>query len=262
MNPSEAAVEGGLRVQPALDGTIWRVALATPKANILDMEKIEALTTLFERARTTATLKALLLEAEGDHFSFGASVPEHLPGRFEWMIPAFSNLFRRMMEAPVVTLAAVRGQCLGGGLELVSMCHRVFAAPSARMGQPEIVLGVLAPVASVILPERIGRRHAEDLCLTGRVVESEEAHGMGLIDELADDPSTAAMDWATRHLVPRSTSSLRLAVRSARVGWAAAFGERLAAAEKIYLEELMSTHDAREGLQAFLERREPLWRNA
>ena len=262
MNPGEAAVEGGLRVRLAADGAIWRVALATPKANILDMEKIEALTTLFERARTTTSLKAVLLEAEGEHFSFGASVPEHLPGRFEWMIPAFGNLFRRMMAAPVVTLAAVRGQCLGGGLELVSMCHRVFAAPSARMGQPEIVLGVLAPVASVVLPERIGRRHAEDLCLTGRVVEAHEAHGMGLVDELAEDPAAAAMDWITRHLGPRSSTSLRLAVRTARVGWAEAFDARLAAAERIYLEELMGTHDAKEGLHAFLERRDPVWRNS
>lgn len=262
MNPSEAAVAGGLRVEAKEGAAIWRVALATPKANILDMEKIEGLTKIFERARADRHVKAVLLEAEGDHFSFGASVPEHLPGNYEKMIPAFGNLFRWMMEAPVVTLAAVRGQCLGGGLELVSMCHRVFASPTTKMGQPEIVLGVLAPVASVVLPERIGRRNAEDLCLTGRVISAEEAHGMGLIDELTEDPSATAMQWAERHLLPRSSSSLRLAVRAARSGWAPAFRERLAEAERLYLEDLMGTQDAVEGLQAFLERRDPNWRNA
>jgi len=261
MDPDDTAVAGGIRTERLENGAIWRVSLATPKANILDMEKIDALTNLFTHANSDHDLKAVVLEAEGEHFSFGASVTEHLPGKYEEMIPAFGNLFRWMIEAPVVTLAAVRGQCLGGGLELVSMCHRVFAASSARMGQPEIVLGVLAPVASVVLPERVGRRHAEDLCLTGRVIDAAEAHGMGLVDEIVEDPAAAAMEWVRRHLLSRSASSLRLAVRAARAGWADAFRLRLAEAERIYLEELMGTRDAVEGLQAFLERREPVWRN-
>lgn len=262
MAPDGVAVTGGVRTEVREQGAVLRVVLATPKANILDQEKIDALTGIFAGAAEAADLKAIVLDSEGDHFSFGASVPEHLPGRFERMIPAFGNLFRRMMETPVTTIAVVRGQCLGGGLELASMCTRVFAQPTARMGQPEIVLGVLAPVASVVLPERVGRRHAEELCVTGRVVDAAEAHRLGLADEVADDPAAAAEAWIARNLLPRSASSLRLALRAARTGWTARFLDGLAAAERLYLEELMDTADAREGLQAFLDRREPVWRNA
>lgn len=262
MEPNATTAAGGVRAETLDDGAIRRFTLATPKANILDLGKIEALTHLFEEANGDGNVKAILLDAQGDHFSFGASVEEHLPGQFEGMIPAFGNLFRKMLDTPVMTLAGVRGQCLGGGLELVSMCQRVFAGPTAKMGQPEIVLGVIAPIASVILPERIGRWRAADLCVSGRTVGAEEALSFGLADELADDPAEAALAWARKHLVPRSASSLRLAVRATRIGWTDTFKDRLAEAEQLYLKELMETADANEGLRAFLDRRAPVWRNA
>jgi len=254
--------DGPVRVESTDDGAIWRVRLATPKANILDMEKSERLGRIFERAREEAGLRAIVLEGEGPHFSFGASVEEHLPGRFEEMIPGFHRLFDRMLNASVVTLAAVRGQCLGGGLELVSFCNRVFAAPDAKLGQPEIVLGVFAPVASVMLAERVGRGAAEDLCLSGRSISAAEALRIGLVDAIADDPAEAALGYAREHLLPRSASSLRLAVRAVRAGFARRFREDLAEVERLYLDELMATKDAREGLQAFVEKRRPAWSDA
>ncbi len=243
------------------DGAIWRVSLATPKANILDMEKTALLSSIFGRAREAQDLKAMLIEGEGPHFSFGASVEEHLPGKFEPMIRAFHRLFDQLLDAGVVTLAAVRGQCLGGGLELVSFCNRVFASPEAKLGQPEIVLGVFPPVASVTLAQRVGRSRAEDLCLSGRTIPAEEAARIGLVDEIADDPAEAALGYARKHLLPRSASSLRLAVRAVRAGFAERFRKELALVERLYLQELMSTADAVEGLQAFLEKREPSWSN-
>jgi cyclohexa-1,5-dienecarbonyl-CoA hydratase len=161
-----------------------------------------------------------------------------------------------------MTLAAVRGQCLGGALELASFCHRVFAAPDAKLGQPEIVLGVFAPVASVALPARVGQSHAEDLCLSGRSIGGEEALRIGLVDELADDPGDAALAYARAHLLPRSASSLRLAVRAVRQGFADRFRADLAEVERLYMNELMSTADAQEGLQSFVEKRKPEWRDA
>jgi len=243
-------------------GSVWRVLLATPKANILDMEKTEILTSLFERAGRDAELKAIVLEGEGPHFSFGASVQEHLPDRCAAMLRSFHGLFRRMLESQVVTLAAVRGQCLGGGLELAAFCHRIFADPGARLGQPEIVLGVFAPVASVLLTERMGRGGAEDLLLSGRALPAEEACRLGLVDEVAENPGEAALAYARSHLLPRSASSLRWAVRASRQGFARRFLSELAEVERIYLEDLMGTSDAIEGLQAFLAKRSPEWRNA
>ena len=186
--------EGGTVRCEVLDGgAIWHVVLATPKANIVDMDKADQLAAIFSRAREDKGLKAVLIEGEGPNFSFGASVPEHLPGSFEKMIPGFHQLFRRIIESSVITLAAVRGQCLGGGLELVSFCNRIFASPEAKLGQPEIMLGVFPPVASVVLPERVGRGAAEHLCLSGKSVSAEEALRIGLVDQVDDDPVALAL---------------------------------------------------------------------
>ena len=250
-----------VRVESLDDGAVWRVFLNTPKANILDAEKIAALTSLFGRAHRDASLKVIVIEGEGPHFSFGASVQEHLPENCAAMLSSFHALFRVVLEASVVTLAVVRGQCLGGGLELAAFCNRVFADESARLGQPEIALGVFAPVASVILTERMGRGGAEDLLLTGRVISAQEAFRLGLVDELHENPGDAALTYARAHLLPHSASSLRCAVRAARLGFAARFGEEIAAVETMYNDELMRTTDANEGIRAFLEKRAPAWKN-
>lgn len=249
----------GVTLERLDGGALWRVRLATPRANILDQAKVGELRRLLAAARAERGVKAIVLEGEGEHFSFGASVEEHLPGRFESMIAAFHALVREVVSGDVAWLAAVRGQCLGGALELVSVCHRVFAAPDARFGQPEIALGVFPPVASVVLPGRVGRGTAEALCLGGESVSGEEAARVGLVDELAQDPSEAALAWARRCLLPRSAAALRLAVRAVRAPLARRLEEDLPAAERLYLEELMSTRDAVEGLEAFLAKRPPAW---
>ena len=254
--------DGPVRVEMREDGALWRVVLATPKANIIDRVKIEHLCSVFQAARAATGLKAIILAGEGPHFSFGASVEEHLPGEVERMIQAFGRMFHLMLDCSVVTLAAIRGQCLGGGLELACFCHRLFATPDAKLGQPEIVLGVFAPIASVILAERVGRGRAEDLCLSGRSVAADEALRIGLVDDVVEDPDAAALGYAREYLLPRSASSLRLAVRAVRGRFARNFQEDLARAERLYLDELVATHDAQEGLKSFLEKRRPNWRNA
>jgi cyclohexa-1,5-dienecarbonyl-CoA hydratase len=150
---------------------------------------------------------------------------------------------------------------VGGGLELAAFCHRVFASHDARLGQPEITLGVFAPVASFILRERMGRGGAEDLLLSGRSIDAGEALRLGLVDEIHDDPAAAAMAYARTHLVPKSSSSLRRAVRASRLGFARRFSDEIAQLESMYLHDLMRTGDAVEGLQAFLEKRPPSWKN-
>lgn len=244
------------------DGAVWHVLLDTPKANILDAGKVAALHRLFEEARSSNDLKCVLIEGAGPHFCYGASVQEHLPESCDDMLRRFHALFACMLETSVPTIAVVRGQCLGGGLELAAFCPRVVAAPDSRFGQPEIQLGVIAPVASIVLPERCGRGFAEDLLLTGRSVSAEEALRHGLVDAIADDPRSAALAWAREHLLPRSASSLRLALRAARASFAERFRRTIPDLEHLYLDELMQTGDALEGLAAFLAKRPPEWRNA
>ncbi len=250
-----------VRLETLDEGAIWRVVLNTPRANILDGEKCALLTRVFESVRDDTNVKAVVLDGEGPNFSFGASVQEHLPDQCAAMFASFHGLFRAMLDASVATLAVVRGHCLGGGLELAAFCNRVHAREDARLGQPEITLGVFAPVASVILCERMGRGAGEDLLLSGRIITAREAHAAGLVDQLDDDPGEAALAYAREHLLPRSASSLRLAVHAARLDFGERFTAALARLEDLYLDDLMRTEDAVEGLNAFLEKRAPRWRN-
>jgi cyclohexa-1,5-dienecarbonyl-CoA hydratase len=242
------------------NGALLRIALARPKGNVLDFAMIEAIRKALVEGTGATAVKAVLFDAGGDHFSFGASVEEHRPGSVEKLLPAFHGLFRELAECGRVLIAAVRGQCLGGGLELAAFCHRVIAAPSARLACPEIRLGVFAPVASLVLPVRASQRHADDLLLTGRAIGASEALAIGLVDEIADDPAAAAIDYFRAHFEDLSASSLAFAVRAARSEFHREFAERLTELERIYLDGLMATPDAREGIDAFLEKREPRWR--
>jgi len=259
---TEVLLDGPVRLESCEGGALWKAVLNTPKANILDGEKCRLVAEIFARAADTPELKAIVICGEGPHFSFGASVQEHLPGQVAAMLHDFHQLFYRILDARVVTLAAVRGQCLGGGMELAVFCNRIFASPDARLGQPEIVLGVLAPVASVMLPDRVGRSRAEDLLLSGKSMSAAEGLATGLVDELAEDPVAAAVDYAREHLLPKSASSLRIAMEAVRGGFAERFRKELEMVEKLYLEKLMATADAVEGLNAFLEKRPATWKNA
>lgn len=256
---SPQATSERVRKEVLHDGAQWAVELAAPPANVLDRAMISQLTEVFREAVAEPGLKAVRLSGEGKHFSYGASVQEHQPDQVGEMLEAFNGLFSAISAAAVPVLAVVRGRCLGGGLELAAFCHRVFAAPDAQLGQPEIVLGVLAPAASALLPHRIGQRHADDLCLSGRTVDGAEAHAMGLVDEIALNPTVAADDWFARHLAGHSASSLRFATRAARVDFARRFERDVADLTHLYLDELMQTKDAVEGITAFLEKRKPVW---
>ncbi len=246
------------------DGRLLRLRLSRPKANVLDAAMIAALDAALEAAlgegdAASRSLRGILLDAEGAHFSFGASVEEHLPAAAPAMLQAFHGLVRRVLSCPVPVIVAIRGQCLGGGLELASAAHALFVAPDARLGQPEIVLGVFAPAASCLLPERIGLAAAEDLLLSGRSIDGREAARLGLATAVADDPEAAALAWFDAHLAKHSAASLRHAARAARLDVVERVTRKLAAVEQLYLGELMRSRDPVEGLTAFLEKRPARW---
>lgn len=253
MNPSP------LKVWLDKNGGLLRLRLDRPKANIVDGAMIAALETALKEYLPGPQLRAVLLDAEGPHFSFGASVEEHLPESCAGMLKQLHALVIQILECPVPFMVAIKGQCLGGGLEVAAAGHLLFAAPLAALGQPEIKLAVFAPAASCLLPERMGQAQAEDLLFSGRSISGEEAHRMGLVNALAEDPEQAALAYYDEHFASRSASSLRFAVRAARVGVNERIRVKLAEVERLYLEDLMATHDATEGLTAFLGKRPAVW---
>jgi cyclohexa-1,5-dienecarbonyl-CoA hydratase len=240
-------------------GALLRLRLAQPKANIVDAAMIAALHAALDAHRASPGLRGVLLDAEGPHFSFGASVEEHLAERCAGMLASLHALIVAMVEFPLPILVAVRGQCLGGGLELALAGGPIFAHPESQFGQPEIKLGVFAPAASCLLGWRINQSAAEDLLWSGRSINGSTALALGLVQALADDPAAAALAWFDEHLAPRSAAALACAVAAVRAPRVRELRERLAEVERLYLERLMKTHDANEGLAAFIERRTPAW---
>ncbi len=248
-----------LKVWTEQDGKLLRLRLARPKANIVDAEMIAALDKALADNAEAPAQRAVLLDHEGPHFSFGASIQEHLPDQCAAMLQSLHALVRRMVAYPVPILVAVRGQCLGGGLEVAAAGHLLFAAPDARLGQPEVVVGVFAPAASCLLPERMPRVAAEDMLYSGRSLTGEEAARLGLANAVADDPERAALEWFEAGVAKHSAAVVRHAVRAARMDMAERVTAKLASVEDLYLNQLMRTRDAVEGLTAFVEKRTPQW---
>jgi cyclohexa-1,5-dienecarbonyl-CoA hydratase len=250
-----------LKIWHEADGRLLRLRLSRPKANLIDAALIAALDQALAEQLGNSELGAVVLDAEGPHFSFGASVEEHLPDQCAAMLDGLHRLILRMVESTVPLLVAVRGQCLGGGLELALAGHLMFVAPDASLGQPEIKLGVFAPAASCLLPELVGPMRAFDLLVSGRSITGTEAAAIGIAHEAVADPERAALAYFEEHLKPKSASSLRHAVKAARLDYVARIKAKIRAVERLYLDELMATHDAVAGLEAFIAKRSPQWQH-
>lgn len=238
-------------------GAVLELALVAPPRNVLDRAMVAALGAAL--ADVPPRAKAILLRADGPSFSVGASVPEHARASVAAMLAGFHQTIRALLAANLPIVAAIRGHCLGGGLELALCATRVIVAPDARLGQPEIKLGAFAPVASILLPRRIGGARAEAMLVSGELVGAEAARAIGLADAIADDPDAAARAWLAEAILPHSASSLRVACAAARAAITRDLDELLPRLERRYVDELAPTHDAEEGVRAFVEKRAPRW---
>lgn len=241
------------------DGHLLRLRLNSPKANVISGEMIKAMSGALASHAESEGLQAVILDHAGPHFSFGASIQEHFPQEAPAMLAGLHSLIKQMISYPCPILVCVRGQCLGGGLEVALSGNLIFASADAMLGQPEIKLATFAPAASCLLPERVGQPVAEDILLTGRSVTAEQALQMGLIDNLSDDPETAALAYFEKYLAVHSAVALRHAVRAARETYAARVSQGLDRVERICIDSMMKTKDAVEGLTAFIEKRNPVW---
>ncbi len=242
------------------DGGVHTITLDKPPGNVVDIALCGQLRPVLAEAAGAQDAKVLVLRGAGKHFSFGASVEEHLPEVAPSMLAAFGAVIRDLVAFPYPTVAGVQGSCLGGGLELALACGIIIADEVARLGNPEIQLGVIAPAATALLAGRA----AEDLLLTGRALTAEEAARLGIVNVVAPNGEleSTVEAFVTTHFVPRSARSLRLATKAIRGDRIAEIETRLHAAERLYIEELLPTHDGVEGIRAFLEKRPPLWTNS
>ena len=216
-------------------------------------------------ASADPSLKLVVLKGAGAQFSYGASVPEHTPDLVGDMLPGFHALLRAMNDLPLPPLMAlIQGRCLGGGFEVALGCDLIAATEDAQLGCPEIHLGVFPPAGSVLLPLRVPAGRAACMLLSGSTVDAQEAERLGLVDVPlgeTNEPLAAVEAWAAKNLLRHSGAALRQGRKASRWPWTRAIHEELPRLEQQYLEELMSTEDAVEGIQAFLDKRKPEWKN-
>jgi cyclohexa-1,5-dienecarbonyl-CoA hydratase len=253
-----------IKIEYTHDGTVARVILDDGKGNVVDGIMMNELLELFESFKTNKDIKLITFEGAGKHFSFGASVEEHTKEKCQDMLKYFHKIFHEIADMAIPAAAKISGQCLGGGMELALICNFLFADKTAMMGQPEIMLGVYAPPASVLLPMKIGSAYAEELLLTGNSINADRAKEIGLINEVFDDKTaleTGVDDWINKNILKKSASSLRMAVKASRIKFNRTLFKELPRLERIYNAELMKTVDANEGINSFIDKRKPVWKN-
>jgi cyclohexa-1,5-dienecarbonyl-CoA hydratase len=246
-------------IHSRLDGRTAWITLHRPPLNVLNIEMMRELGATLDRAIPQSDF--LVFQGHGAKgFSAGAEIADHVPERVGEMLTAFHSIFRRLARAECVTVAAVHGHCLGGGMELATFCDFVMATHSAKFAQPEIKLACFPPIAMITLSHLCGFRAAADLILSGRTISAEEANKLGLVSRVVPDGELQqAVDQLLVELCGLSPKVLRLTRRTLWRPHADEFERQLNEIERIYLGKLMQTEDAREGVRAFMEKRAAVW---
>lgn len=247
-------------------GTLLRLVLNRPKGNVLSLEMMQALSKELEAQKDNTHLRAVVVRGAGKHFSFGASVEEHRKEQAPSMLAGFHAMIRQVASYPVPVIALVEGSCLGGAFELVLACHFVFASPTASLGCPEIKLGVFPPVLAAIGAQRLGAPLAERMILTGDAIDAATAEKAGMVSAVfsGENPEEELIEWFRKNLLPLSAFAIRQNARVMRIGsgMLAALGGPLDTIERQYVDEVLASHDGNEGINSFLERRKPVWKDS
>ena len=250
-------------VELTCEGSVATLTLDRPPLNVMNIEMMEQINESLLQLRGRKELKVLLVRGRGRAFSAGVDIGDHTKDKVSRMIQVFHRIFESIRLLDVIAVAAVDGLALGGGFELAIGCNLVVASASAKFGLPEIKVGVFPPLACVVLPRAAPRRKAMEWILTGEEITAQELQAYGLVNRIFPD---ATFDTDLTAFISLLTSKsgpvLHLAKRAQTESYYAAYEEALYKAENLYLRELMSLADAQEGIQAFLEKREPKWRDA
>jgi len=240
---------------------VARLRLDNPPLNIIDLPMMEELSQALAEIEPRADISILILSGSQQAFSAGVDVAAHAPEKVEEMLAKFHGVIRALVSSRKVTIAAVHGHCLGGGAELAMVCDLVYTSELATWGFPEIKLACYPPVAVTALAALAGQKQAADLVLTGRSITGKEAAAIGLANAVVPEVDLEhAVQEAVQHLTALSPAALAIAKKAIYAWDSMHFDKGLARAEKIYLDELMKTDDAQEGVKAFMHKREPKWK--
>jgi cyclohexa-1,5-dienecarbonyl-CoA hydratase len=235
-----------------------RIALNNPPLNVIDVKMMDELRAALEQIEMRPEISVIVLAGSERAFSSGVEIAEHTADRIRGTLAAFHSVIRAIVASKKLTIASVCRHCLGGGAELALMCDVVYATPDSVWGFPEIKLACYPPVASVALSAIVGQKLAAEMVLTGRTLSGQEALAAGLVNGVAEDPETLVQECVQR--VSQLSPAALASAKKAFYAWDAIhFDKGLARAEQVYLEELMKTADAQEGIAAHLERRRPKW---
>jgi len=255
--------EGYEHIKVALEDRVARISFQRPPLNILNIAMMREINDALNCTAQHRETVAIVFDAPGSRaFSAGVAVEEHVEDTIFQMLDSFHAIFLTLEQLARPTIAVVDGAALGGGCELVAACDIVVASERAKFGQPEIKLGVFPPVAAILLPRIIGEKRARELILTGETIDASEAMRLGLVNYVVPSEQlptkTAEVLGLLRHL---SATSLMLAKEALRIGQGISLDSKLKEAENLYLNELMKTRDATEGIKSFIEKRKPAWRH-
>lgn len=247
------------------DDSVSEITIGPAPANIISEKMIDELLVQIEIDENDIGCSAIILKGAGENFSFGASVEEHAATKVSQMLPKFHLLIEKILSCNIPVIANVRGNCLGGGFEVVLACHLVFADTSAKFAVPEIQLGVFPPPACALLNSKVTESIANEMIITGGNKSAKELYSAGLINVLTEDSSAlneALSTFLTKKINRTSKSSLRFVTKAARLIIVKRYRENIKELENLYLNELMSSRDANEGIQSFIEKRRANWTNS
>jgi cyclohexa-1,5-dienecarbonyl-CoA hydratase len=249
---------GSIRVQR--DEGVATCTLDRPPLNVLTIGMLDDLDAALAQLEREPELRLVVLRGIGRVFSAGVDVGEHLGDSLGPMLDAFARVAARVIGCDVPILAVIHGSAFGGAAELATLCDLAIATDDAKIGTPEIALGVVPPVGAAVFPRLVGPQRASALVLTGEPITGAEAARWGLIwRSVPAERLDEEVRIITAGFRAKSAASLRLAKRTIRLAARAGLPAAIATANSEQKRALPQTRDAEEGLRAFLEKRQPRW---
>lgn len=246
------------------EGRMAEIRINKPPYNVLDIKTMDEINSALDDVKKSEKdLNVLLITSEGDKaFSAGVDVADHTKDKMELMLDSFHGIFRRLEMLEIVTVAGVKGSALGGGCELAIGCDLIVCADNAKFGQPEIKLAVFPPVAITYLTQIVGRKRAFEIIILGENIGADEAKAIGLVNQVftLQEFNEKLMAYLKKFEL-MSGSALRVTKQAFKKALFFDFERTLSTAEAMYVKDLMSLEDANEGINSFLEKRKPSWKN-